>query len=118
MEKPDNRCSRGNANRGRSQTPRAVNVTSNARRRDSVAMRAHSNAVSQRCANCVTGPCVDTNDPRGAGKKNSATTLISTMAAVSKFANRMSMEQPQPWVDRGPNTSQKRNGGNSYLVTT
>jgi len=74
--------------------PAALRVTTRLRRSDATAMLTHSSADSVRVRNSVTGPCVETNDPRGAGKKNSAITLISTMAAVSKFANRVSITSP------------------------
>ena len=72
-----------------------VSVTVNTSRSDASAMLIQNTAVSQRMRSVVMGPCVETNDPRGAGKKKRTITLSSTIIAVWKLASRISIAGPQ-----------------------
>ena len=94
MDTVSSGCAPGDSMSVRTQMPIAVSVTRNLWRSEATAIPNRISAASARMQNSAIGPCVDMNDPRGAGKKNSATTLIRTMTAVSIFADRMSMEGP------------------------
>ena len=79
------------------------------RRKIATAALIQKTAVSHRMRNVVIGPCVETKEPLGAGKKNSAITLSSTITAVCRLANRISIAGPKANF-KGPEHDPNRMG--------